>query len=253
MRPPRSIVITGGSSGIGAAIAREYAAPGVALAVLGRDPDRLDAVASDCRARGADAIAERMDVTDAAEIARWLTARDAQHEIDLIVANAGISGGTLGGGESDEQARRIFAVNVDGVLNTILPVVPGMRARGRGQIAIMSSLAGFLGFPGAPAYSASKAAVRIYGEALRGHLHRQGICVSVICPGFIESPMTAANDFRMPFLMSAEKAARIIRRGLARDRPRIAFPWPMYMLVRLSVVLPVGIIDRATRRLPEKG
>jgi short-subunit dehydrogenase len=134
----------------------------------------------------------------------------------------------------------------------VLPALARMRARRNGQIAIMSSLAAFRGFPGAPAYSASKAAVRAWGEALRGRHARDGVAISVICPGFVISRMTADNPFPMPMLMSAERAARIIRRGLARDRGRIAFPWPMYALVRLVATLPDRLIDPLMRRLPEK-
>jgi len=116
----------------------------------------------------------------------------------------------------------------------------------------MASLAAFRGFPGAPAYCASKAAVRVWGEALRGHLHGSGIAVSVICPGYVRSPMTAVNEFPMPLLMGAERAARIIRRGLERDRARIAFPWRLYAAVRLLSALPPGLTDPLLRRLPEK-
>jgi len=134
----------------------------------------------------------------------------------------------------------------------VLPAVDCMRPRGRGQVAIMSSLAGFQGFPGAPAYCASKAAVRVWGEALRGELHGAGIGVSVICPGYVRSPMTAVNDFPMPLLMDADRAARIIRRGLARNRPRIAFPWRLYAAVRLISALPPAFTDPLLRRLPKK-
>ena len=141
-------------------------------------------------------------------------------------------------------ARRVLAANIDGVVNTVQPLIPPMRRRRRGQIAIMSSLAGFRGLPGSAAYCASKAAVRVYGEALSAPLRRDGVTVSVICPGFVRTPMTAANPFRMPFLMDAAPAAAIIRRGLARDRARIAFPLPLYLLCRLLAALPQGLADK---------
>src|SRR4029450_4648353 len=124
-----------------------------------------------------------------------------------VIANAGISGGTHGGPETPEQTRAIFAVNLDGVLNVVLPTVPRMAARGRGQIAIISSLAGYRATRGAPAYSGSKAAVRVWGEGLRGDLLPQGVKLNVVMPGFIKSPMTDANRFSMPFLMCAATAA----------------------------------------------
>ena len=127
-----------------------------------------------------------------------------------------------------------------------------MRPRKRGQVAIISSLASFIGAPGSGAYAASKAAQRIWGESLRAELHADGIEVSVICPGFIHTPMTAGNNFPMPFVMRADRAARIIRKGLAANRGRIAFPWAMYFLVWLSAALPPGLTGRATRRFPRK-
>lgn len=252
MQAPRAILITGASSGIGAALALEYAAPGVRLALCGRDAARIGSVADSCRARGATADACVLDVTGATGVAAWIDAADDIQPLDLVIANAGVAGGPFGTGEGDEAARLVFAVNVDGVVNTVLPALRRMRARRHGQIAIMSSLAAFRGFPGAPAYSASKAAVRAWGEALRGRHARDGVAISVICPGFVVSRMTADNPFPMPMLMSAERAAKIVRRGLARNRGRIAFPWPMYALVRLVAALPDGLIDPIMRRLPEK-
>lgn len=250
---PRSVLITGATGGLGAALARAYAGPGVALALTGRDVTRLNGVADDCRAAGAEVTSDTLDVRDGAALGDWIAAVDDAAPLDLVIANAGISAGTGGGGETDQQARRVFAVNVDGVVNTVLPAAARMRPRGRGQIGIMASLAAFRGFPGAPAYCASKAAVRIWGEALRGELHGDGIGVSVICPGYVRTPMTAVNDFPMPFLMDAERAAAIIRRGLARGKARIAFPWPMYALVRAVAGLPPVITDPLLRRLPKKG
>lgn len=248
----RSILITGASSGIGRALAVRYAGHGVSLALGGRDAGRLDEVAAACRELGATVQSECVDVTDSAAMKEWLVAADRRSPLDLVMANAGVSAGTGGGGESPEQARRIFATNVDGVVNTVQPAIAAMRPRGRGHIGIMSSLAAFRGFPGAPAYCASKAAVRIYGESLRADLHRQGIAISVICPGFVKSAMTAVNDFPMPMLMETDIAARRIAQGLARGRARIAFPWPLYAAVRLFGGLPPALTDPLMVRLPRK-
>lgn len=261
MENPRSILITGASSGLGEALALVYAAPGVTLALSGRDRGRLDRVAQACRAAGAAVSAEILDVTGAEEVARWIEEMHAKAPLDLVIANAGISGGTGGGvgatGESDEQVRRIFAVNLDGVVNTVLPAAALMRAREprdgvKGQIAIMSSLASFRGIPGVPTYCASKAAVRIYGEALRGALGGDGIEVSVICPGYVKTPMTAGNPYRMPFLMERSRAARIMKRGLAKGRARIAFPLRLYALVWLMAALPPALTDPLMRLGPKK-
>ena len=249
---PASIIITGASSGIGAALARVYAMPGIRLALGGRDPERLEAVAEDCRAAGAGVETAVVDVADRDAMSGWTTAVDGRYPLDLVVANAGVSGGTGGGREPTEQVRRIFAVNVDGTFNTVQPVIPSMMARGRGQIALMSSLAGYRGLPGAPAYCASKAAIKVYGEALRGELAGAGIGVSVICPGYVDTPMTRRNRFPMPYLMDAASAARLIKRRLARNPARIAFPWPMAMAVWLLQALPPGPIDRLLTKLPRK-
>ncbi|MHA1151082.1 MAG: SDR family NAD(P)-dependent oxidoreductase [Alphaproteobacteria bacterium] len=252
---PASILITGASSGIGAALALAFAGPGIRLALTGRDQARLSAVAEACRAAGAEPRTATLDVCNGPAVAAWITEIDQNAPLELVIANAGVSAGTGGagsGGETEAQTRRIVETNLNGVFNTVLPAIDCMRPRGRGQIAIMSSLAAFRGFPGAPAYCASKAAVRVWGEALRGELHGAGIGVSVICPGYVRSPMTAVNDFPMPMLMDAERAARIIRRGLARDRPRIAFPWPLYAAVWLISALPPRLTDPLLRRLPKK-
>ncbi len=249
----RSILITGASSGIGAALAEEFAAQGVHLVLGGRSIERLAAVSQACRTRGAEVETTALDVVDRAAVAEWIAAADHRHPLDLVVANAGVSGGTLKGTETEDQARRIFAVNIDGVLNTVFPILPAMQARRSGQIGIMSSLAGYRGFPGAPAYGASKAAVKVWGEALRGDLRPHGIGVSVIMPGFIKTAMTDANDFPMPFLMPVARAARIVRRGLEADRARIAFPWQTAFLAWFVGMLTPAIVDPLLARLPKKG
>jgi len=248
-----SILITGASSGLGEALALAAAGPGRHLWLTGRNDTRMNAVALECRSKGAEVTAMVLDVTDQGAMASFVEQADDIQQLDLVIANAGISGGTGGGGESDAQAREIFDINVSGVLNTIHPAMERMRPRRRGQIAVMSSLAAFRGFPGAPAYSASKASVKVYAEALRGALAGDGIGVSAICPGFVKSRMTAVNDFPMPFLMEADKAARIILDGLQKNRTVIAFPWPMYLAVSFLSILPPALTVRLLSRLPAKG
>jgi short-subunit dehydrogenase len=248
----QSILITGASSGIGAALAENFAADGVRLVLGGRSNERLASVAQACRLRGADVEATAVDVTERAAVVEWILDADRRQPLDLVIANAGVSGGTLKGTESEDQARRIFAINIDGVLNTVFPALQPMLARKAGQIGIMASLAAYRGFPGAPAYGASKAAVRVWGEALRGDLAPLGVGVSVIMPGFIKTAMTDVNNFPMPFLMPAERAAAIVRRGLERNRPRIAFPWQTAFLAWLLGALPPTVVDPLLMRLPKK-
>lgn len=252
LKSPETVLITGASSGIGAALARAYATSDRRLILIGRDQTRLDAVAGAIRPTGAVIHSATVDVTDRAFLTDWLKRVDGLSPIDLIIANAGVSGGADGGQESRDQIDTIFDVNVSGVLNTIHPLLDGMRARGHGQIAIMGSLAGLRGFPGAPAYCASKAAVLSYGDSLRVALKSAGISVSVILPGFVDSAMTARNPYRMPLKMTADEAAAIIRRKLAKGKGRIAFPWPMAFAARAGQILPWPLVDRLLARAPAK-
>ena len=239
MKSFTNIVITGASSGIGEALALDYAAPGIALALSGRDGARLQAVAEACRAKGATVDAGQIDVADREALAAWLTKFDDTHPVDLLIANAGISIDKDNSSLDDFSiVRRTLEVNVGGVLNTVEPLVGRMTARRQGQIAVVASLASFIGLPYSASYNASKAAVRVWGESIRYVLKKSGVGVSVICPGFVISRMTAKAPFPMPFLMSAERASGIIRRGLARNKPRIAFPVGTKAAVWFGGVLP---------------
>jgi short-subunit dehydrogenase len=195
-----------------------------------------------------------IDVRDAVAMAEWVARQDAESPLTLAIANAGISAGTGGVVPSDslEEATRVFDVNLGGVLNTINPALPPMIARKSGQIAIISSVASFFSLPGAPAYAASKAAVRFYGEALAIKLAPLGVGVSVVCPGYIESRMTAVNTFPMPLLMKADKAARLIAEGIAQRKPVFVFPAPMAALVALAKFLPASLLRRILAHTPEK-
>ena len=249
MPTSKTILITGASSGIGAALAVGYAVPGMTLLLLARNLERLEAVAQDCRAKGARVEVASVDVRDKAAMAACIAQMDAATPIDLVIANAGISTGSFSGNETLEAAEAVFAINLSGVIHTIHPIIPRMKARGRGHLAIMSSLAGICALPSAPAYSASKAVVRYYGDALRGELKRHAIKVSVICPGWITTPLTDKNDFPMPFIMPVERAAERIMHGLWKKKRRIAFPLRLYFPLRVLMVLPVCVTDFFFARL----
>ena len=253
-RNVKNILITGASSGIGRALALHYAAEGQRLFLGARNAERLEEVAKICRERGAEVHTQMIDVSAANITHQWIMGIDKRYSLDLVIANAGISGGTAGL-EPEEfgiQSSHIFEVNLMGVLNTVHPALARMAARRTGQIAIMSSMASFAAYPGAPAYSASKAAVRFYGEALRSKFAKQGIRVSVICPGFVRSAITEANDFPMPMLMDADKAASIIAKGLLKDKDLIIFPWRMGIAARLVGLLPRNIRNHLLSKVPEK-
>lgn len=252
MNNPKNILITGASSGIGQALALAYSKADVNLFLAARNATKLEETRKLCQALNANVFCQIIDVKNEKALQNWIDEIEQNHPLDLVIANAGISAGTSQGLESTNQIKEIFAVNLDGVLNTINPAINKMKERKSGQIAIISSLAGFRGLPSSPAYSASKAAVRVYGEALRGNLKNYQIKVSVICPGYIETPMTAVNNFPMPFLMKADKCAQIIKKGLTKNKSRITFPFLFYFLVWFLTLLSPKITDPIFARLPAK-
>jgi len=252
MKTCKSILITGASSGIGAALALAYAQEGNFLALCGRSTERLGDITELCRKKGAMVDIEIIDVTDEKSISNWIQQIDKKRALDLVIANAGVAGGYDGAGFGPVATRKIFRTNIEGAVNTVIPALALMEVRGTGQVAIVSSLASFRGFSSTPAYAASKAAVRVWGEGLRGRYAPKGIKISVICPGFVESRMTANKPFPMPLLMTGEKAAQIIRRGLEKNTARIAFPWQMYFAAWLLGVLPIALSDWLMPKVAEK-
>lgn len=243
LKPPSHILITGASSGIGAELAITYAREDVVLALTGRNALRLEEVAISCRARGAQVIMTAIDVRDALSLKHFIEQFDDAYPVDLVIANAGVSATTSGGTNEIEQAQIVFDINLQGVLNTVHPLIPRMMKRRAGQIAMMSSLASFRPLPSAPPYSASKAAVRYYGEALAGVLKHHGIVVSVICPGWIHTPLTDKNTFAMPFIMSSKSAAQHVMRAISCGKRRIIFPKRLYFLMRLLEVFPISFTN----------
>lgn len=247
--PPTTVVITGASSGLGAALALGYARTGMRLGLLGRSAERLQRVADACRARGAAVEIGLLDVRARAEMKAWLAGFDDRGPIDLVIANAGVMDGTPTGGEIEpaESSYALIQTNVLGVLNTVQPLLPRMMTRRRGQIAIVSSLAGLIALRDSPSYCASKAAVLAYGRALRDLLIAYDVRVSVVCPGYVTTPMLRQETGAKPFEMPAERAAALIMRGLARNRPVIAFPFWFALATRIGALLPDSLRERATR------
>lgn len=247
---PRSILITGASSGIGRALALAYAAPGVTLTLIGRDETRLESVAAAVRDKGAEASIGQLDVRDQEAMGDWIRARDAERPYDLVIANAGITTG-LAPGEAAEDpgaVRAILGTNLFGVLNTVEPLIEPMCGRGRGHLAFVGSIAGLRGLPYAPAYSAAKAAVHAYTESLRGRLEPRGLHISLIVAGFVKTPLNDSIDGMKPFEIPDFEAARLIKRGLDRKKAVIVFPWSLYLAARLARTLPVRLIDQIMSR-----
>ncbi len=253
MKNPKSILITGGSSGLGASLAKEYAVKGITLFLSGRNEERLEEVKKECQSRGADVHIGLVDTSDEDAMSDWIRECDEIAPLDLIVANAGIGIGFNTKMDLGEHTKQIMDINVSGVFNTVHPAIRIMQPRGKGQIAIISSLAGYHGSPTSPAYSTSKACVKAYGEALRGLYARHGVEVNVVCPGFVKSPLTATNKFPMPFLMETDKAIKVLRRGLEKNQGRITFPWQLSLIYGAMVrFLPEWLFDRIFRVMPAK-
>ncbi len=243
---PRSIVVSGASSGLGRALALEYAAPGVTLGLIGRNERRLADVAAAARAKGAAVRTGALDVRDREGMNAFLLDFDAASPIDCVIASAGVTSVTTADGEFEDltKTQDLFEVNLNGVMNTIAPVAPLMRRRRVGQIALFGSLAAFAPPPDAASYSASKAALVAFALATRALYRADGVSVSAVCPGFVDTPMTSSFVSWKPFMITPEDAARRIRRGLERRAAIIAFPLPLYLAARFQQMLPEPLRSR---------
>jgi len=244
-----NIVITGASSGIGAALAKFYARPGVTLGLIGRDPARLGAIAAEVRTAGAMVVEGQIDLRDRNALTAFLTEFDAAHPIDLLIANAGVLDGRRADGvvEDAEVARRVIEINLLGAVDTLHAVLPGMRQRRRGHIVLVSSLAALSPLPDAPAYSASKAGLLSYGRAMRAAVAHENVRISVVCPGYVTSAMTETHIGNQPHKISAEAAARLIDAGVRRNKPVIGFPRQLYFMSLISPFFPEFIVRMATK------
>jgi NADP-dependent 3-hydroxy acid dehydrogenase YdfG len=238
-------IITGASSGIGAALARELARRGWTLGLLARRAELLDALVNELPAKS---IALACDVTDADAVREAVKrGEDALGgPFDLAIANAGVGVPSHAAKFILADAELMMRVNVLGMFNLFDAVIPSMVERRSGRFAGVASLAGLRGLPATSVYSATKAAMQAFLEASRVDLLPYGVGVTTINPGFVETPMTEKNRFKMPFLLKVDDAARVIADGLDRGRRVIEFPRPLSLLIRFGRLLPDALWDRVT-------
>lgn len=238
------IILTGASSGIGAALAQEYAAPGASMLLIARNAERLAEVAEAARAKGAEVETATIDVTDEPAMKSAVEAFDDAAPVTVVIANAGIAlGRQKDGPEAPGIARRQVEINLMGMLHTVEPMLPRLIARKSGRIAMVGSIAGLRPQADIPTYSATKAAVHGYGEAIRSWLRGHGVSVTVISPGFIKTPMADKHHGPKPFEIPADKAAAIMTRAIENRRGRLVLPWPWSFLLWWEQLFPARISD----------
>jgi len=242
----RRVWITGASSGIGRELALHYARQGDSVAVSARRRQELETLAARLPGRIA---AFPVDVTDAGAMAAAVAAIEAAlGPLDVAILNAGIYAEAAIDPFDLALFRRHVEINYMGVVNGIAAILPRFLARGAGQIAVISSVAGYRGLPQAAAYGPTKAALINLCESLKPDLDRRGVRISIVNPGFVRTPMTAPNTFTMPFLMAPDVAARRIAEGLDAGKFEVTFPRRFTFMLKLARLLPYGLYFRLVKR-----
>jgi short-subunit dehydrogenase len=252
------VFITGATSGLGEGLARHYAGPHTTLGISGRRASLLGRLATELTDRGAVVHVYEADVADSARM-RNVSAEfvDAAGGIDVVVANAGVALRRPTIDADVEATAQLFATNVIGVSNTVLSFLPAMLRARAGTLVAVGSIAGFRGLPGHAAYSASKAAVQTFMDALRMELRDSGVHAMTLCPGFVRTPMTARNEHRMPFLLDLDEAVVTMAAAIVRRETTFSFPWPMRVLKEVMKRTPESLLPklvpsgRRTRRASE--
>lgn len=239
----RLVFITGATSAIGSELAYQYATHGDNLVLHGRNEVKLIALADKCRTLGVEVETCLLDLADVGLSLKWLEEFLSRRSLDVFIANAGmnINNGRDNSGESLSEMSELLELNVKSTLMLTNLVAKNMRIKGYGQIALISSLAGYYGLPLSPSYSASKAAVKAFGEALRGWLSDSGVGVTVVMPGYVDSAMCREMPGPKPFLWMPDKAARVIRLAIEKNRPRVSFPFPLNLGTWFLAVLPPSV------------
>lgn len=243
------VFLTGASSGIGEGLAIDLAKKGAILGLLARREDLLKSLAEKCEAVGGIARVFACDVLD--EKGVFSAAESLRKEfgkIDIMIANAGIGGSNHAKNLTTAEVRKVVDVNLFGAVNAVTAVLPDMLAKGSGQLVAISSLAGFRGLPFSASYSASKAAMTNFFESVRLDVQNEGVAVTIIQPGFIETPLTSGRPNKMPFLMKLEDAIPYFVRAIEKKKKFSAFPWQLATFVRLGRIFPAWLYDRIAGR-----
>lgn len=242
----QTILITGATGSIGGALALDYAKEDTTLILHGRDEKRLSEISEKCESKGAKVITKALDISNIGDLQMWLEELTVKNIIDMVIINAAmnIHIGPNGEAEPWEKVNTLLDLNLKASMAITHGVLPQMRKRSSGQIVFISSLAGYFGLPVTPTYSASKAGLKAYGEALRGWLQPEGIKVNVVMPGYVTSEMCDAMPGPKPFLWTPERASKVIRKALARDKARITFPFPLDFGTWLLAVMPASLSIR---------
>lgn len=250
----RCILITGATGAIGGALAYEYAMLDVVLLLQGRNEKRLEELAKICRDQGATVVTHVVDLRDQTALFAWIK-EISSYPLDLVIVNAGMNThiGAHGEAEPWMDVEAILDINLKAAIAITQGVLPSMREKKKGQIALVSSLAAYFGLPVTPTYCASKAGLKAYGEALRGWLAPEGIKINVIMPGYIQSPMCDEMPGPKPFLWTPKQAAKAIRKGLEKDKARISFPFPLNFGTWWLAVLPASLSGRIVAWLGYRG
>jgi len=240
MRRAQIILITGASMGLGAALARQLAAPGITLILCARRAAPLETLAESLRAAGAEVIAEAVDVTDQGAVLHWVERMWNKGPIDLAVLNAGIFAGRTPDGQAEQPlaAAAVIATNLTGCVVPALALARHMRQRKAGQLVFISSLAAFGPLADAPGYSASKAGLTAFARALREDLAPDGVRVTIVHPGHVETRQTAQQIGPLPGIFSADRAARLVLKAARSSRSEHSFPWHLRLALGLMALLP---------------
>tara|TARA_B110000438_G_scaffold225876_1_gene220023 strand:+ start:325 stop:1068 length:744 start_codon:yes stop_codon:yes gene_type:complete len=240
MESKLKVFITGASSGIGSALAEEYAKQGAIIGLAARRQEKLEEIKVSCQSLGAkDVVTYNLDVTNEEEsmnVAKEFISLDREG-IDVVIANAGVAfSDSLSSGDP-KQINQTLTINILGVTNTIVPFIPSMKKQKTGSLVIMSSIASFTAPPYFGGYAASKAAVRRLGDVWRRSLKKYNVDVTTICPGYIKSEMTDVNEFKMPFLMDTDVAARKMVKAIESGKKTYILPWQWRPIIALSRLL----------------